>query len=60
MTYAKMGKKPEMMRYLAEAVGINPQYADWARGQAVFAPYREDADFVKLCGTGEGKIFSIR
>ncbi|MBQ8512608.1 MAG: RNA polymerase sigma factor [Clostridia bacterium] len=60
MTYAKMGKKPEMMRYLAEAVGINPQYADWARGQAVFAPYREDADFVKLCGTGEGKMFSIR
>lgn len=60
MTYAKMGKKTEMMPYLEEAVGINPQYADWARAQAVFAPYRDDADFVKLCGTGEGKLFSIR
>jgi len=60
MTYAKIGDKANMMQYLSEAVEINPQYADWARGQGVFAPYKADPDFVKLCGEGEGKLFSIR
>ena len=60
MTYAKTGDKANMMRYLGEAVEINPQYADWARGQGVFAPYKADPDFVKLCGEEEGRLFSIR
>ncbi len=60
MTYAKLGDKANMMLYLTEAVKMNLRYADWARGQGVFAPYKADPDFVKLCGEGEGRLFSIR
>ncbi len=60
MTYAKIGDKGNMMLYLTEAVELNHRYADWARGQGVFTPYKTDPDFVKLCGDGEGKLFSIR
>lgn len=60
MTYARIGDRANMMKYLTEAVEMNGQYADWARGQGVFAPYRNDGDFVQLCGDGEGRMYSIR
>ena len=60
MTYADLGDFASMMQYLTEAVSINKCYRDWARAQGAFAKYRENEAFVRLCGDGEGKPYSIR
>lgn len=59
MTYANLDEYDNMMKYLTEAVSINRCYRDWARAQGVFAKYRETEKFVRLCGGGEGKVYSI-
>lgn len=60
MTYANLDEFDNMMKYLTEAVSINKSYRDWARAQDAFAKYRDNEAFVKLCGEGEGKLYSIR
>ncbi len=59
MTYANLEEYDNMMKYLTEAVSINRCYRDWARAQGAFAKYRETDAFVRLCGGGEGKMYSI-
>lgn len=59
MTYAYLDEPADMMKYLTEAVSINRCYRDWARAQGAFAKYRDTEEFVKLCGGGEGKQYSI-
>lgn len=59
MTYANLDEYDNMMKYLTEAVSINRCYRDWARAQGAFAKYRETDAFVRLCGGGEGKAYSI-
>ena len=59
MTYANLEEYDNMMKYLTEAVSINRCYRDWARAQGAFARYRETDAFVRLCGGGEGKAYSI-
>ena len=59
MTYANLEEYDNMMKYLTEAVSINRCYRDWARAQGAFAKYRETDAFVRLCGGGEGKAYSI-
>lgn len=60
ITCANLDEFDNMMQYLAEAVSINKCYRDWARGQGAFAKYRENEAFIRLCGEGEGKTYSIR
>jgi uncharacterized membrane protein len=60
MTYATLGEFENMMHYLTEAVAVNKNYRDWARGQSAFAKYLDNEEFVRLCGTGEGRAYSIR
>ena len=57
--YANLEEYDNMMKYLTEAVSINRCYRDWARAQGAFAKYRETEKFVRLCGAGEGKAYSI-
>lgn len=59
MTYANLEEYDNTMKYLTEAVSINRCYRDWARAQGAFAKYRETDAFVRLCGGGEGKLYSI-
>lgn len=59
MTYAALDDKSNCMKYLAEAVSIDPRFSDWAKGSASFSKFREDDDFIALCGAGEGKPYSI-
>ena len=59
MTYAHLEEYDNMMMYLTEAVSVNRCYRDWARAQGAFAKFRETEGFVRLCGSGEGKAYSI-
>lgn len=60
MTYAILGEFENMMKYLTEAVAVNKNYRDWARAQGAFAKYLDNEEFIRLCGTGEGRPYSIR
>lgn len=53
-TYAKLGRKTEMLAALRECISMNAQYRSWALAQSAFIPYRDDDDFIEICKSGEG------
>ena len=60
MTCAHLGKRTEMLDALCKCVSVNTGYCGWARAHGEFEPYRNDPDFIEICGTGEGSLGMIR